>query len=343
MNRGDRIEAFLAALAEAGVEAAVARIWQEDREVAAAAYGPGVHLDSWFDLASLTKPFVATLAAKLDEVGSLALSSRLDSVWPEAPRHLASERMEDLLRHRAGLRPWFPFFLPEATQGRDPLAIISQPDLAGAARPLYSDLGYILWSRLAERVLGGDLAGLLEEFVWQPLGLSGSIAASPGARSEVVGCSLDNRVESRLAAEFGYRLENQHEPRLGVPQDANARTLVGRGECAGHAGLFGSAAAVGTLATAWLREGLLAAATHRRGLATEHRYALGWWRVSRLEDLGGELSPASFGMVGFTGPSCWVEPERQLVAVLLCHRPDTEFDLLPWRRRFHRLARELSG
>jgi CubicO group peptidase (beta-lactamase class C family) len=46
-------------------------------------------------------------------------------------------------------------------------------------------------------------------------------------------------------------------------------------------------------------------------------------------------------MVGFTGGSCWSDPDRGLVAVLLTHRKSPTFDLAPWRRRFHRLAVDL--
>jgi CubicO group peptidase (beta-lactamase class C family) len=53
---------------------------------------------------------------------------------------------------------------------------------------------------------------------------------------------------------------------------------------------------------------------------------------------GPALSPRAFGMVGFTGGSCWSDPARGLVAVLLTHRRSPTFDLAPWRRRFHRLA-----
>jgi hypothetical protein len=48
-------------------------------------------------------------------------------------------------------------------------------------------------------------------------------------------------------------------------------------------------------------------------------------------------------MVGFTGGSCWNDPERGLVAVLLTHRTSPAFDLAPWRRRFHRVAVDIVG
>ena len=73
------------------------------------------------------------------------------------------------------------------------------------------------------------------------------------------------------------------------------------------------------------------------------RYALGWWWRRMRGHAGPALSPSAFGMVGFTGGSCWLDPERGLIAVLLSHRTSSRFDLAPWRRRFHRVAVDVVG
>ena len=56
-------------------------------------------------LASLTKPFTATLALVLDAEGVLPLSTRIGEVWPEAHPDLAPRPLSDLLRHRSGWPP----------------------------------------------------------------------------------------------------------------------------------------------------------------------------------------------------------------------------------------------
>jgi CubicO group peptidase (beta-lactamase class C family) len=120
---------------------------------------------------------------------------------------------------------------------------------------------------------------------------------------------------------------------------------------------------VAALARGWLTEDLLSRDLREKALGTSDRYALGWWRFlvepasadvdetargqtafdgTRTERTGSEailkLGSSSFGMVGFTGSSCWVDPSRGLVAVLLAHRQQSGLDLGPWRQRFHQLA-----
>jgi CubicO group peptidase (beta-lactamase class C family) len=61
-----------------------------------------------FDLASLTKPFVATLALVLDASGELPLGTRLGEVFAGVHPGLARRSLEALLRHRSGLAAWTP-------------------------------------------------------------------------------------------------------------------------------------------------------------------------------------------------------------------------------------------
>ena len=48
--------------------------------------------------------------------------------------------------------------------------------------------------------------------------------------------------------------------------------------------------------------------------------ALGWDTPSGLSSAGTLMSSASFGHTGFTGTSIWLDPERELVVVLLSNR-----------------------
>src|SRR5829696_7961671 len=72
--------------------------------------GVPAELSTRFDFASLTKPFVASLALVLDAEGTLALGTRIGEVWPEAHRMLARRTPENLLRHRSGLAGWAPLY-----------------------------------------------------------------------------------------------------------------------------------------------------------------------------------------------------------------------------------------
>jgi CubicO group peptidase (beta-lactamase class C family) len=295
-----------------------------------------------FDGASLTKPWMATLALALDRRGTLPLDARIGDLAPGAANALAGRTLEDLLRHRAGLPAWTPLAVRLGRRSRDREALREfllggAPGVPGSALavPLYSDLGYILWGLLAEERTGESLAALLDREVSSPLGLPplGALAAEP---SRPVECRLDNGREVELAAEQGIRLTRQAPFLRGRPQDGNARAL---GFLSAHAGLFATADELLALGREWLAPAqLLTGAQVARALAGDGGWALGWTRASDEGSSGPALPAAAFGHAGFTGGSLWLDPERGRVHVLLAHRLSSSIDFNPLRREFHRLA-----
>lgn len=291
-----------------------------------------------FDLASLTKPFVATLALTLERSRELPLATRLGDLFPQADRRLARLALESLLRHRSGLAAWAP--LPRLARDHEGvLAQLLSGEWLATSRERYSDLGFILWSRAAEQATGRSLGELLRARVLVPLDL-GRVEPSPcKSTSDVVPCLLDNGREVELAAALGLPIDPAGPPAVGVVQDGNARFLSPDGGLAGHAGLFADADSVAALAREWLNPRLvLTSSLVARALAGKGEYALGWARRRVAGSAGRGLSAGAFGHTGFTGGSVWIDPRQRLVAVLLGHRATLGLDLNPWRRRFHLLA-----
>jgi CubicO group peptidase (beta-lactamase class C family) len=122
------------------------------------------------------------------------------------------------------------------------------------------------------------------------------------------------------------------------------------GGVAGHAGLFGTATGVATLARAWLDDSIPGAKT-----AVTKRF----WRLSDVvgstrrvgwdspepdgsASTGGALSPAASGHTGFTGTSLWIDPTRPTrIIVLLSNavHPRRDPDAIrAFRPVFHRAA-----
>jgi CubicO group peptidase (beta-lactamase class C family) len=102
------------------------------------------------------------------------------------------------------------------------------------------------------------------------------------------------------------------------------------GGVAGHAGLFGTARAVLAVAQAWMdgrrkKTGLLAPdivttfTTNRQGVPNSS-WALGWDTPSVRSSSGTRFSPESFGHLGYTGTSLWIDPVKELEVVLLSNR-----------------------
>ena len=114
---------------------------------------------------------------------------------------------------------------------------------------------------------------------------------------------------------------------VGEVDDENAWALGG---AAGHAGLFGTAAAVGDSARHTLqvldgrvgayRRETLEMVIARRTVVSGSSRALGWDTMLPTSSCGTKMSPRAFGHTGFTGTSLWIDPDRQLYVVLLTNR-----------------------
>jgi CubicO group peptidase (beta-lactamase class C family) len=114
---------------------------------------------------------------------------------------------------------------------------------------------------------------------------------------------------------------------IGEVDDDNAWALGG---AAGHAGLFGVVSAVAECARHLMQvlEGRRGAFTRetaktfvaRRTEVPGSSRALGWDTMLPTSSCGTRMSPDSFGHVGFTGTSLWIDPDRSLYVVLLTNR-----------------------
>ncbi|HLF57140.1 MAG TPA: serine hydrolase domain-containing protein, partial [Thermoanaerobaculia bacterium] len=303
-----------------------------------------------FDAASLTKPWMATLALALDSIPEeekerIQLRERLAVTASVVGSGGAVRQgvLEDLLRHRSGMRAWTPLALRlgKALGDRGRLRDALLAERSGPAG-VYSDLGYILWGLLAEERTALSLPSLLDAHVCSPVGIAslGAIAASAEV-ANAVECRLDNGKEVELAAEQGIRMAPQRSFRRGVVQDGNARALRAVGIFPAHAGLFVTADEMLSLAREWLRPArLLTPARVEAALAGEGTYALGWTRWSESGSAGPALSPRSYGHTGFTGGSVWIDPEASRVYLLLSHRLSSSLDFNPFRREFHQRAEQ---
>lgn len=345
-----RVTAFLDRSVNAGVVSAVAALEGTVEEIrwegasGRAREGTAAVAATRFDLASLSKPIVASLALVLDGDGSLPLAARIGEIWPEAHRELARRPLSDLLRHRSGLAAWTPLYhrCRSAEEAFDLIAHGGREgELLGARAGTYGDLGYMLWGAIAERRTGKSLAELLRSRLLDPLGLA-SVEPSPGEQPDVAASLMGTGKEVELAAGQGFAIPDLGPPALGAPQDGNARFLVslgvGGGVC-GHAGLFAAARDLWRLGAEWLAPGRV---LNPEGVAAAlkggGRFALGWWRRTLRGSAGRALPPTAFGHTGFAGTSLWIDPERGRIFVLLGSRLDPATDMNRWRRRFHALA-----
>ena len=299
-----------------------------------------------YDLASLTKPVVATLALRLAQRGHVDLHAHIAEMVPElAHTHAGEQSLATLLCHRAGLVPWraldealpHPPGSPEARTHMLRLAATSvTSERAPTRASVYSDLGYIVAGEALSRAGGAPLDVLVRREVTLPLGLDRALFYPTTLSDEARARFREGVAPTEVIAGRGGLV-------CGEVHDDNAYALGG---VAGHAGLFGSAAAVCAFGLAllgalegrsrWLDQALLRWALSRRG---DGGYVVGWDTPSPARSSAGtRCSPHAFGHLGFTGTSIWCDPPRRLCMVLLSNRvhPTREnVAIRDFRPRFH--------
>jgi CubicO group peptidase (beta-lactamase class C family) len=275
---------------------------------------PATGDDTVFDLASLTKVLSTTaIAMQQVERGSLGLDDRIEqhiADWRGSER--ASVSVRDLLAHCGGLTAHLPFFQTMSGRAAFQQAICATPlEYAPRTKSIYSDLGFMLLGF----ILGEPIA-LEDRFLalQTQVGIAEDLQFNPPTawRSRTAPTEFDPWRGRTL---------------IGEVHDENAAALGG---AAGHAGLFGTAAAVGQHARHLLqilagRGGVFQRATveefvTRRADVPGSSRALGWDTMLPTSSCGRRMSARAFGHTGFTGTSLWIDPEREVYVVLLTNR-----------------------
>jgi CubicO group peptidase (beta-lactamase class C family) len=317
------------AAARSAVVAAARRTpagWVRGLGAAGAAEG-----DTPFDLASITKPLTALTLARLERAGALSRAETLGQALPELAETRSGEVPLDLLAaHRAGLDAHRPLYAPLVRGARvdrgaalREAANARREECAGPPPPegfppIYSDLGYLLLGEAMARRAGADLDTLVEREVVTPLGLR--IGSARWWRRHAPG--FDARVAVTEDVDWRGGVIR------GQTHDENAWAIAGDAS-AGHAGLFGDALSVARFGSAvldaladrspsWLGSADLEPVLRPRPGGS---YVAGFDRRSgEAPSSGTRFGARTFGHLGFTGTSLWLDPDAELVGVLLTNR-----------------------
>ena len=300
-----------------------------------------VSLATIFDVASLTKVVATTtMAMILYERGVLDLETPVASVVPEfaASELAASEftknaaRRSDvtlrmLLAHSSGLPAYERLFLRAKTR-EDLLRAAFAMELTRdpGTRAQYSDIGFIILGVAVERLADEPLERFCQREVFGPLAMSHTTFNPAKSLRDEIPPTADERGADTLvrAADSAARSTFRNRIIQGEVQDENASVLGG---VAGHAGLFSTAEDLARFAHAMLNGGhpILRADTvdlftRRESAPKGTSRALGWDTPSLPSQSGKYFSARSFGHLGYTGTSLWIDPKRHLSITLLTNR-----------------------
>jgi CubicO group peptidase (beta-lactamase class C family) len=336
-----------------------------DRSFGSLTYnGPPVTSETIYDLASLTK-VSATLQAVMfmAEKGIIDIYKKVSYYLPELKNTNKKDiTILEMLTHQAGLAPFIPMwtetvkdtvFLPlyynRKKDNLHPLQV--SPNLFASTnirdsvwnwigksklveRPArtpyayrYSDLGFLIFQRLAEKMLNQPLDEFVFQNLYEPLG-----AYTTGFKP------LEHFPEQLIAPTEDDKIYRKTTIR-GTVHDERAAMMGG---VAGHAGLFSNATDLGKLGQMLLQEGTYGGIRYykaetirqftnkqfdksRRGLGWDKPIQSDWNSPTSLL-----ASPKTFGHTGFTGTCLWVDPEFNLVYIFLSNRvyPDRNNKLI---------------
>jgi CubicO group peptidase (beta-lactamase class C family) len=128
-----------------------------------------------FNLASLTKPFTATLILRLEQDGVLIRIDKIAKYLPNVPEDKKAITIEQLLTHTSGL-PWDAVPRGKNLSRDDALGRILAAKLRSrpGERYAYSNAGYELLALIAETATGRSYGELLRAYIFAPAELKDS-------------------------------------------------------------------------------------------------------------------------------------------------------------------------
>lgn len=293
--------------------------------------------DAIFTVASITKPIVAMGILLLVERGVLTLGDKVGDLIPEfAGKGRYSIRLRHLLTHTSGL----PDLLPQDRELRRANAPLSQflgeicrvePLFKPGRDVRYSSCAFVLLGEIAARTTGRPLPEFLHEEFFQPLGMHDTALGAPSdwfdGPQPRSGRFAAVRLPEEQADGDAWNWNSRYWQTLSAPWGGLLSTATDLAAFARMMLCDGGRQGESLLAPA-----TIAAATSNQLIAMREvpesdRRCRPWgfgWRLhwpALGAYFGDLLSPSAYGHWGATGTLLWIDPDRDLFAVLLTTLP----------------------
>ena len=322
-----------------------------------------VKLDTIYDLASLTKVLVTgLLCAKLLEKGEISLSDKIAEYFSEFDSDDKREiTIQHLLTHSSGFRAWLPFYLI-SDSGLGILDCISKQPLENPinSKVVYSDLNFLTLMFLLEKLHGKRIDEIAKTEIFEPLNLQNTFYNPPKSlQKQIAASEKGNEYEKNTCTELGYFNPPANAGGSDIFRNYQIWGEVHDGNCyfmngvSGHAGIFSNAYETFKITQQFLANQTTLLKPETCNLfrtnftpnLNEARSIAFQLAATPESTASKSLQPDSFGHLGFTGTSVWIEPATERIFILLTNR--THARELPFininstRRKFHELATEI--
>jgi len=323
--------------------------------------------DTIYDLASLTKPLVTgLLCAKLIEKGEINLDDKIAKYFSGFENDEKREiTIENLLTHTSGFQAWLPFYLTENGKYKTEnilSQIVSEPLINSLnLKVVYSDFNFITLGFMLEKIYSEKLNEIAKKETFAPLKLQNTFYNPPkGLQRKIAASEKGNVFEKQMITERSFDSEKsqiqnpkskiQNRMVWGEVHDGNCYFMNG---VSGHAGLFSTAEEVFKIAQQFLAnqttllkpETCKLFRTNYTENLNEARSIAFQLAETKDSTASSALASDSFGHLGFTGTSLWIEPETERIFILLTNRTHARelpfVNINPTRRRFHELATQV--
>ena len=293
-------------------------------------------------LASITKVISTTSGImKLVDKNKIDLDKPVVSYLPnfkgkkkKYKKQKSEITVRDLLSHSSGLPAFKQYFKMEKTREVILENIYdTEPVREKGDTTIYSDVGAIMLGELIEKASGFPLDIFVDSLIFKPLGM---------------GTTFYNPPEEKIKRVIPTEIDPKGNLIHGYVHDENANSLGG---VAGHAGLFSTAKDLAIFSQMMLNKGLYGwkrifkqetvdLFTKRANLVSQSSRCLGWDSPSGASSGGVYLSDASYGHGGYTGTTLWIDPDNEIIVILLTNavhpnRKNKDPKYFDWRHRIH--------
>jgi len=299
-----------------------------------------VNNNSIYDIASITKILSITpVTMKLIDQKKISLDHTIEQYYPKLyGTDMGKISIKHLLTHSSGLKPFIEFYKEDANINQEEMIrkiLNTSLDFSPGQKSQYSDLGIILLMDVIEIITSTPLDELCRKWIFDPISMNDtSYNPADSIKYKIVPTEFDEYFRGKLLK--------------GEVHDENAYLLDG---ISGHAGVFSNAYDLAKYAQLFLNEGVWLGTRilsddivknfiSRQEIPPGSDRALGWDTPSRngKSSAGDYFSDQSYGHLGFTGTSLWLDHDRDIIVVLLTNRvhPSRENSgMYSIRRQFH--------
>lgn len=274
-----------------------------------------------YDLASITKVVSTTTAVmKLIDDGKLSVDDKISKFIPEFETDEKREiTIRDILLHQTGLPP-FRIYVDKLKDRASIINAVKNEPLVyqTGSKYVYSDLGMILLAEIVSSITGQGIDGFMRKEFYSPMGMYGTYFNPKKVSRWYV-----NRIPPT-------EMDTMYRKSL-VQADVNDERAYYLDGVAGHAGLFATVDDLAKYSTMLLNDGFygekrylseeivqqfttLQSEVSGRGFGFDRKSKNGFTTAGQL------ASDDTFGHLGFTGTSMWIDREKNMSVILLTNR-----------------------